>query len=805
MAISTPYKSDTVSSVSGTTFTANTGIFTSADVGRLIVLTSGNGELQHRKIVSYTSATVVEVDHAWDATPWLDTVQDVEPDNGDAFVVSYTEKDSAFTGLAGVSKGGEQLKITSLILELGAYVHITNMQVDLKSSYVEIGTGAGLIFGWYEYIAGEDAQVKDSCHIVDISSGTGGNQFGKGSTPGADFGMLDIYGGIIMINHGGSGNFWRLYHDNNPDTCQARIINVQCFGDPGLGSRIDGYRSIFIVETVGADNSTGACNPRTAVSRVSITAINGRQAGYVWLDVNAGGPAGRLIFPRLNGLEKVIRCATSGHSGSTNVMEVVAKKSELDQIPVFVEASSTPSGSHTFRYGNLLKPSYVDDTNSTLTDTIKTGVIDATSTIVDTEDVISGTRSELFIRHTDVATTSGNRVLGDANSTLYAPYKLNSFAFGKQINSANVSAEDYYGSTLTLLNDLVLTETDKATIDAYTELETPQKFYDFAHSWLFDNYNSEASTLVNRSGNTIDAGSLDVTIDPSAASVFAYSGTSITVKASTFTGNITTTGTVTQLNGAQVIGTISDSAGVRATRSYAINNIVSGSRLQIYNLTTATELYNDIVNATSYATTYVEAASITEGDEIRVRLTYQVGTTAYTPFEAVTAASASGWSVKGAQAIDSIYANTGLDGSTLTMFQADYVNNEVDMVIGQNFTGQQFYARFCHFVYTEDGIRNFVGALVAQDEANIMNDVTVLNLFLNNNTNTHIVQADNIRLYKSDGSYPVRNPTTGGGGIDVVWRDKIFLAEVPTSGLTAAESASLAKIEGLAKLIPAAL
>ena len=556
MAISTPYKSDTVGSVSGTTFTAATGIFASTDVGRLIVLTGGNGELQHRKIVSFTSTTVVEVDHAWDATPWLDTVQDVEPSVGDSFVVSYIETDAAFTSESNVTKSGEQVRIFKLIVETGAYVHITNMQVDVRSSGVEIGTGAGLIFGWYQYIAGEDAQVKDSCHIIDDSTGNSGNQFGWGSTAGANFGMLDIYGGTILVDQGSV--FWRLYHDNNPDTCQSRIINVQCFGSRGLGCRVDGYRSIFIVETVGANNATGACNARTAVSRVSITAIDGLQAGYVWLNATAGGPAGRLIFPRLNGLDKVIRCDTSGHSG-TNIMEVIAKKSELDQMPVFVEASSTPNGTHTFRYGNLLKPSYVDDSNTTIVDTIKTAVIDATSTTVDTEDVTTGERSELFIRHTDVNTTFGNLVLGDANSTLYAPYNLNSFSFGKQILSTTVPAEDYFGAILTLLDDLVLTETDKATIDAYTSIDTPAQFHDRAYSFLYDNYAGETDKIVLREGNTIKAGSYNITIDAAAAQVFAFDGSTITIKTSTFNGNIETTGTFTRLNGATLNGTLNDS------------------------------------------------------------------------------------------------------------------------------------------------------------------------------------------------------------------------------------------------------
>ena len=47
-------------------------------------------------------------------------------------------------------------------------------------------------------------------------------------------------------------------------------------------------------------------------------------------------------------------------------------------------------------------------------------------------------------------------------------------------------------------------------------------------------------------------------------------------------------------------------------------------------------------------------------------------------------------------------------------------------------------------------------------------------MYLNNNTSTNIKQIDNVRLFKSDNSYPVREPTTGGGGIDVNWRNTVY-------------------------------
>jgi hypothetical protein len=81
MAIITPYKNNTVSSISGTTFTSNGTPFDSSDVGRLIIITDGSGKLQHRKIVSFVSSSVVELDHPFDTNAWLDTVQDVNPSN----------------------------------------------------------------------------------------------------------------------------------------------------------------------------------------------------------------------------------------------------------------------------------------------------------------------------------------------------------------------------------------------------------------------------------------------------------------------------------------------------------------------------------------------------------------------------------------------------------------------------------------------------------------------------------------------------------------------------------------------------
>lgn len=755
MALTTPYKSGSISSVNGTSLVGTGITFASTDVGRLIILTNGNGKLQHRKIVTYTSATEVEVDHAWDTTPWLDTVQDVEPSTGDSFVVSYLQSDSAFTGETQVTDSGEQVRIDAINLSGGAYVHFTNKQVDLNSSYIRIGLGAGMIFGWYKYIAGEDAQVTDSCHIIDDSLGVVANSPASWGTGGSEFGMLDIYGGTILVDEGPV--FWRLYCNDGANKMQSRIINAQSFGEYGIGCRVDGNRSIFIATIVGTNNVNSACNARTAVSRISITAIDSLQAGYVWLHSTQGGASGRLIFPRLNNLDKVIRSNNSGNSGN-KVMEVIAKKSEVDQIPVFIQGGGSVSGTHTFRYGNLLKPNYVDDSNSVITDTIKTAVIDSTNTIVDTEDVTTGSRSELFIRHSDIATRDGNMVLENSDGTLpsyvtkYAPYELNSFLFGKQINSAIVTAEDFYGTTQTLLNDLVLTETDKATIDGYEEIDTPQKFYDKANAYLYDNYEGQSETLVSRDGNTIDAGSYNMVVDASAGSAFAISGNTITIKATTFIGNILTDGTATLFNGAKVIGRYKDTI----TLPWEVKNVEATSRIQLYNTTKDSLVHTEKLNGTAGQLIDVigsyTGTEISVNDIIRLRVTCVVGTSAMLPVELTGVATATGIIFSVDQKADEIYNDNAIDGSAVTTLTADYNSPMgVDVSDGDGTASvKEIYAFFTYSTTTEDGVDLWFNGMTAVDNANYLVNSDVADIKIQNiGTNSVVVSGG--RIYRADG------------------------------------------------------
>ena len=141
-----------------------------------------------------------------------------------------------------------------------------------------------------------------------------------------------------------------------------------------------------------------------------------------------------------------------------------------------------------------------------------------------------------------------------------------------------------------MVPDLSITESTKATVDAYTTIDNAVEFYDRAKSYLYDNFAGESSTYVSRDGTAINAGAYNVTIDAAAASAFAVSGNTITIKSSRYVGDITTTGTITLSNGAVAIGTLTDTTGTTTTTSLTFTGLQSNTEVRVYAAGTTTEV-----------------------------------------------------------------------------------------------------------------------------------------------------------------------------------------------------------------------
>jgi hypothetical protein len=108
----------------------------------------------------------------------------------------------------------------------------------------------------------------------------------------------------------------------------------------------------------------------------------------------------------------------------------------------------------------------------------------------------------------------------------------------------------------------------------------------------------------------------------------------------------------------------------------------------------------------------------------------------------------------------------------VTGFAADYVKSEVNVTVAANFNIADMYAWWSYNLESDDGIRDFVGGITAIDVGNFRINDAVVDLYIDNTTATNLRQLDNRRIFRADQAYPVKS--SGGGGIDVVWRNTVL-------------------------------
>ena len=398
----------------------------------------------------------------------------------------------------------------------------------------------------------------------------------------------------------------------------------------------------------------------------------------------------------------------------------------------------------------------------------------------------SGSYTEIFARHTDISlATKGNRNLSDG--TQYAPYTLRGIQYGKQFGLTNISVEDTFEPAIVYLDDANITESNQATVDAYTEIETPQKFYDRAVSWLESNITDEQAFLVSRSGQLINAGSYNVEVDSTAASVFDFNGSKITIKATEFIGDITTTGTITLSNGAKIIGTATDSGGTTTTLRYSIAGLVANSNVRIYNVTDNSEVFVGIVAGTSLDGTYTEGVEISSGDTINVNTVNTNGTTAYYEETSTVIATSTGVNALVSQSLNTIYNDNNIDGSTVTGITLDVPNVEFDLDEADNtISSQEIYAWYMNELMTTDGIRTIYKAIDPKSQYRYCIDPSVVDLKFDNKDLVNSLAITEGYFYRLNNTSVI---ASGSGNIEMIPNESYVAnsAEI-VSGINSIES-----------------
>ena len=762
----------------GSTTTLTGSGFSSTWAGRIIFLTGGTGSGQSRAMKSATTNTIT-VHEAWTTTP----------DNTTTYIVSHDVGD--IVGTNGAAYVGDSR---------GKTVRYDAGGITIQAGAVFGGLKSGLLLG------ASDAQLIVSGllqfgHAVGSEGRDGGvislQSHGNAYIDMAWAGRTRLYGCSMQAQQGGvaAGTNKLVRINQNVSTTEFTAISstftdvviVQKDNTTLQKCRFVGERSGFFTGTPNAINQnsivfSGVLSPRvdTGFETRGAVEFDVQYLGAAPSDPFFSTPVFLNAFSLPNGIHYYANTTfPTGYAaafrwfsgGNGRIYEAYSVR------PVVVDAAgagvqdvllSLLDASGSAGWWTSKDASFEPVKTATLT-------TNASGTIIGT---IGQGEAGLVIRNR--WTRTSEYVSGATN---YGPFTLRVRKYG--FNYIKKTSLDYTArttETVAMVPNTLLTQTNPATVAAYTTLETPQKFYDYVQYWMSLAANVAVDLDLTRSGSLINAGALNVVIDATAASVFALAGNTLTIKASTYTGDMTTTGVITLANGATFVGTRTDANGTIAPpKTVSVTGLTAGSRLRIYNTTTATEVVNQIVAGTSYSATYNEGTGYTTGNTLTITTTWQSGTSAKLPFSTQSVVGSTGWSALVSQQNDTVYNSIAVDGSTVTEFAPDYTNVQVDISDPNGQTSvDRLYAWFVYITTTESGIRNWLGGIVAEDAANFRVVTATLNLKLDNVSATGVEFTGGHRLYRDDNATPLVSSTTGGGSISL-FAGKVYTSVVSTA------------------------
>jgi hypothetical protein len=628
MALTTnsAYASGTVSSVSGTTFTASSSTFISGDVGRCIYMLNGDAEGQTRKIVGYTSATVVTIDHAWDDSP-IDGITEDEPSNGDTFYVSYFF-DELDDGSNLIKHDQFCYELTSTWNASSTFVYDTNLTFICNGANLNFSTSACLRFGDKT----SDSFSSNGCNIFDTNSATYG--WDSGSS-GGDFQM---YGGTFTGTNAGS--FWRFQANG-----MVRFCDVTQFGPHGM--RLTGAKSAVVNYKVAGNDAT--YSPFTVAGTFgqirNISAYNCDACLY-WQSGTPGGDA-TLKNVRAENLDE-------GYfqyrplSDTTLTLEGV-EVSEIEAAPKFGDyISGGPSAFEVVVKNNIAINAfnssgtpltghriYIENSIGTEQEN-STGDLDATAYLIRYFDMASG--------------DSTGGVDWDADGTSYTPMVVKVRKYGYQ---PFLTSWDGL-SSLTTLNIFMFDDNvvvaNETTAGAYTgitvngstetitvgENHTLQEIYDYCQWWSTQSANVQYDIPMTSVDGTNFALASGWDFVVSSTYTVTAEGQTLTLSGG---GSFTISGDFT--------GLINDGTNYRVP--ITLSGVVDGSSWAVYETSGMAEIDKGTQSGSGDITIY-ESITANKGITIRVRLA------GYLPYQTVgTATTAAGYSGVIAQNVDSIY------------------------------------------------------------------------------------------------------------------------------------------------------
>ena len=482
-------------------------------VGRIVFFTNGSAIREYRRIESVdATANEFTVDVSFDTNPFrsitdLNTGNNyatLKPSVGDNFTISWNFNDEDIRNNADITvdSDGNYVNITGgTQIQTGVVIYDENVTITWsygQDNSLRVLPGGAVILGRQHFGDTDDndalGYTSNSCTVLDNSDTTSGAQ---------DQGTFHMNGGEYkVISTGSTGLFLRFYDQNSAaDSARQnfRMWDVAISGN--FGGRIDGAQTIVKnVTTVDNQSTLGMFNPLSPAIFLDNAARGTSQAIYHFPD--QAGDVTVEAFDIQDISDRVIFINTA--NAPTNNTLTLNNWSFPDLSAVTASGTgvntferSLGEAAHIVRFTKDVEFTVV---NVDGTDVVESGsneghVIfrDAFADLTQDSDGGDGVFPSISLIGRD-ARPESDTAFGSFDSEaffdIYTPYDYAIKYRNHRLLLGNTSFETGSGAftqTLTRIRDDNITDTDVDSVDAYTDLGTAARMYDYADKFKNEN------------------------------------------------------------------------------------------------------------------------------------------------------------------------------------------------------------------------------------------------------------------------------------------------------------------------------
>lgn len=357
-------------------------------------------------------------------------------------------------------------------------------------------------------------------------------------------------------------------------------------------------------------------------------------------------------------------------------------------------------------------------------------------------------------------------------------------------NSATIDASqrlDFSGGGVTITGS---TGSYAAIVEGSTQAILQTRLADYVNTALNNSptglrirYTGSGDIALIINGTTFSGDTVDVEYSSANASTLTITPSGGTVINTTAIDDNAVAVIVDSSTAIQLIGQFADGS-----------DLPDGLRYRIFNNRSSSELYNDTVSGGAGLTINTligTGLDIQDGDSLRFMATYANGVNYLEEMEATITANVSSNVFIVNEVSWAAPESFNLDGSTFngTVFTAVTSTDRINVL--SDWLYAQFQTWWAWHLTTEDGIRNWFKAVTLLDNANARINNTLANILLDNAGTVEYFQSTPGRIFRADAARPVANPTTGGGGLDPQWLERVLTTTTGSGPLTPAQEALL--------------